>query len=366
MRKKIHYAGPWITEKEVEYVVDAVRNGFYENYKVHATRLENKLCEYLGVRYAIATNSGTSAMHLGLASLGIGPGDEVIVPDSSCVATGLAVVYTGAKAVFVDVDPETWCISPRAVRAALTPRTKAIMPVHWNGHACEMDELMAIARERNLVVMEDGAPALGAEYKGKKLGAFGDTAAFSFQGAKVAIGGQGGAMVTNREDAYRQARMLASYGRTDSVMQYWSDFVGYNYGMPNLPAALALAQVERMDELLAKKRLIFSWYEQYLAGAPRLRLIRPAKGTTSTCCYPPLLLEPDARLSRADLLDKLKEDNIDARPAQPRMSRMPMFGSQADTPVSHQVETHGVILPGAFCLEEEDIRFTCQRLRDLI
>lgn len=363
--RTIHYAGPSITEYEVAAVADAVRHGFYENYRVHTSRLEQKLREFLGVKHCLAVNSGTAAMHLGLASLGIGPGDEVIVPDVSCVATALAVAYTGATPVFADVDPQTWCLAPDSVRGCLTPRTRALMPVHWNGHPCAMEELMDLARQHHLLVMEDGAPALGAEYRNRKVGTFGDTASFSFQGAKVAIAGQGGAFVTSRDDAFARARQLAAYGRTDSVMTYWSDFIGYNYGMPNLPAALAAAQLDRMDELLARKREIWSWYEKHLGDAPRVQLIREAPGTRSTYCYPPLLLRPDARLTRAELFARLKEDHIDARPAQPRQSRMPMFRQNADTPVSARIESHGVLLPGAFCLTEEDVATVCRRLREL-
>lgn len=366
MKKKIHYAGPWITEVEVAAVVDAVRNGFYENYRVHVGDLERAMCAYLGVRHAVAVNSGTAALHLAMASLGIGEGDDVIVPDASCVATAMPVLYAGATPVFVDVDPETWCLSPQEVRRAITRRTRAVMPVHWNGHPCAMVEIMAIAREEGLAVIEDGAPSLGAECAGQKIGTFGDTAAFSFQGAKVAIGGQGGIMVTNSDEAAKRARCLAAYGRTDSVMTYWSDYLGYNYGMPNLPAALAAAQVRRIGELLEKKRLIASWYDSRLAGVPRLRFIKEPAATKSTYCYPAMLLGPDARLNREALLRALSQDGIDARPAQPRMSRMPMFRAVADTPVCAEIEARGVILPGAFCLVEEDVDLVCRRLMDLV
>jgi perosamine synthetase len=364
-QRKIHYAGPWITEAEVAAVADAAQNGFYENYRLHASKLEKKICEYLGVRHCLAVNSGTAAMHLGLASLGIGPGDEVIVPDASCVATALAVAYTGATPIFADVDPETWCLAPDSVRRCLSPRSKALMPVHWNGHPCAMDDLLEIAQKHQLVVMEDGAPALGAEYRGRKVGTLGDTASFSFQGAKIAIAGQGGAFVTNRDDAILKARQLASYGRTDSVMTYWSDFIGFNYGMPNLPAALAAAQMDRIEELLAKKRQIWAWYEANLGDAPNVKLIREGPGTKSTYCYPPMLLKPAARVTRAELFAKLKLDNIDARPAQPRQSPMPMFQHKGDTPVCALIETHGVLLPGAFCLTEEDVALVCRRIREL-
>lgn len=366
MRAKINYAGPSITAKEEEYVLDAVRNGFYANYRRHSKLLEESICALLGVKYALATNSCTAAIHLALLALDIGPGDEVITTDSTCVASALPISYTGATGVFADIDPKTWCLDPAAVRKAITPKTKAILVVHWNGHPAEMDEIMAIAREHKLKVIEDGAPSLGAEYRGKKVGTIGELGCFSFQGAKVAVGGMGGVLVTNDETLLKRAQVFASYGRTDSKMLYWSDEVGFNYTMPNLPAALALAQVERLSELIASKRRMFAWYEEFLAGAPRLRLIKEAPGTFSTCCYPPLEIAADARVNRAALIAALKQDNIDIRPAQPRCSGMPMFERRFPNPLGEVVETRGLILPSAFNLTREDVAFVCDRLRALV
>lgn len=366
MRPKINYAGPWITEYEAEAVKAAVLGGFYQNYRVHAQRLEQKLTDFLGVRHVLATNSCTAALHLAVASLGLKAGDEVITTDSSCVASGMPIAFCGATPVFVDVDPESWLLAPSAIRRAITPRTRAILVVHWNGHPCAMEEILAIAREHNLRVIEDGAPALGAEYRGRKVGTLGDIGCFSFQGAKVAIGGQGGAFVTNHPELHARAECLASYGRTDSVMQYWSDSLGWNYTMPNLPAALAAAQMDRLTDLIARKRQIFAWYQEGLAGVEAVKLIPEPEGTRSTCCYPPMLLRETASIDRAHLFAELKKDNIDARPAQPRMSRMPMFECRFPNPESERVERQGVILPSAFNLTEEDVRFVCQRIRELV
>lgn len=366
MRKKINYAGPSITMADAEAVKDAVLHGFYENYRVHAKKLEDKLAEILNVKYVLATNSCTAALHLAVAALGIGVGDEVITSDSSCVASAIAIAYVGAAAVCVDVDPDTWCLSPAAVRAAITPRTKAILAVHWNGHPAAMDEIMEIAREHKLLVIEDAAPSLGAEYRGVKVGTIGDVGCYSFQGAKVAIGGQGGALVTNNEEIYEMAKCLASYGRTDSRMPYWSDYVGWNYTMPNLPAALAYSQVLRLEDLIEFKRTLFGWYKEGLAGVTGVRLIEEAEGTRSTCCYPPLLINDSVSRTREEILAALREDNIDARTAQPRISRMPMFTQFFPNPVSEKVETHGVILPSAFNLTREEIDFVCQRIRELV
>jgi perosamine synthetase len=365
-KEKINYAGPWITEKEIEAVSEAVKNGFYQNYRFHAKSLETMLCSILNIKHALATNSGTAAIHLALLSLGLNAGDEVITTDSSCVASAIPIVYCGAIPVFVDVDPDTWCLSPASVRKAITEKTKAILVVHWNGHPAAMDEIMEIAIEKGLSVIEDGAPALGAEYKGRKVGTIGAVGCFSFQGAKIAIAGMGGAVVTNNSDAYEKMCIYASYGRTDSQKLYWSDYVGYNYNMPNLPAALATAQVRRLDELLKKKREIWDWYVQGLADFPNIKLIGEARDTRSTYCYPPLLIKESVKRSRNDILEDLQRENIDARPAQPRLSLMPMFQSRFENCESDVVEQRGILLPAAFNVTKEDIGFVCSRIRELV
>ena len=363
MQKKINYAGPSITTEDADIVRDAVLNGFYENYKVHSQLLENSLSEKLDVKYVIATNSCTAALHLAVASLNIGAGDEVITTDSSCVASAMPILYQGATPVFVDIDPLTWCISPEAIENAITPKTKAILVVHWNGHPAAMYQIMEIARKHNLLVIEDAAAALGAEFQGVKVGTIGNVGCFSFQGAKVAIGGQGGAFVTNDKEAYKLAKSLGSYGRTDSKMQYWSDYVGWNYSMPNLPAALAYSQLNRLKDLIEFKRNVFDIYKQGLKDTPGISLIEELTGTRSTCCYPPLMIEDSFPIPRTELLLELGKQNIDARNAQPRMSQMPMFESRHHNPESLKVETNGIILPSAFNLTDDDIKFVCETIK---
>lgn len=362
MQNKINYAGPSITIEDADAVRDAALNGFYENYRVHAMALESDLAKLLDVKYVIATNSCTAALHLAVASLGLGEGDEVITTDSSCVASAMPIAYENATPVFVDVDPNTWCLSPQAIRNAITPRTKAILAVHWNGHPADMNEIMKIADEHNLLVIEDAAAALGAKIGNRRVGSIGNVGCYSFQGAKVAIGGQGGAYVTNDAKAYERAKQLASYGRTDSKMAYWSDYIGWNYSMPNLPAALAASQLKRLDQLIEFKRALFSQYKKRLNGVKNLRLIEELSGTWSTCCYPPLLLDDGYQVSRAELLARLKEKNIDARNAQPRMSQMPMFESRFVNTMAEKIETNGVILPSAFNLSSDDINRVCDEI----
>ncbi len=255
-RKKISFAGPWITQKEVDYVTDAATNGFYENYDGYAKKLEKTVCTYLGVGQAIATHCCTVALHLACAALGLKKGDEVICTDFSWVATAYAISYTGATPVFVDITPETWTIDPEAIKKAITPKTKAIMLVHTFGQPADMTAIMTLAREHGLYVIEDAAPAMGVEHRGRKVGTFGDFACFSFQGAKLTVSGEGGVIVSNNSDLFEKARLLANMGRTDSQAVFWSDSLGYQYTIANLTASLALAQLERIDELLVYARTI--------------------------------------------------------------------------------------------------------------
>lgn len=360
---RVNYAGPSITEADADFVKNAVINGFYENYKKYSQELEALLCDYLGVKHAIAVNSCTSALHLALAALGIGKGDEVITTDASCVASAMPILMTGATPVLVDVDPTSWCISPDAVRQALTKRTKAIIPVHWNGHPAQMVELCAIGKEYGLQIVEDGAPALGAEISGKRVGTFGDAACFSFQGAKIAIGGQGGALVTNDSALYERARILAQLGRTDSVKQYWSDHLGWNYTMANVVAALVVSQMARANDLLVRKRQIFESYREGLRDCANVRLVIPSENTTSTYCYPAVEISKQAAVDRDTLLSRLRANQIDARPAQPRISGMPMFESRFANPVATIIENQGIILPSAFNLTDSDIAFVCESIK---
>ncbi|MFA5793886.1 MAG: DegT/DnrJ/EryC1/StrS family aminotransferase [Candidatus Brocadiia bacterium] len=366
-RKKISFAGPWITQKEIDYVVDAAKNGWYETFDMHTKKLEKAVCDYLGMKHALATHCCTVALHLANASLGLQEGDEVICTDFSWVATSYSIAYTGAKVVFVDIDSDSWCIDPKAIKKAITNKTKAIMLVHTFGYPAQMDEIMAIAKEHNLKVIEDAAPSLGAEFKGQKTGTFGDIACFSFQGAKIAASGEGGVFVTNDDKLYEKACLLASMGRTDSKAVFWSDMLGYQYTIANLTAAIALAQVERINELVAKKRQIFDWYYQRLKDIKGLKIIKEKKDCKSNYCYPSILLQDNISVSRDEVVKRLKELNIHCRPAFPRMSLFPFFGPpRFPNPEAEKVEKRGISLASAANLTEEDVDFVCESLVKII
>ena len=363
--KKISYAGPSVTEDDAEFVKQAVLNGFYENYKHFVQELELTFANYIGVSYAIATPSCTTALHLSLIALGIKPGDEVIVTDLSCVATAFPISYIGATAVFVDVDKDSMCIDPQKIYDAITPRTKAIMIVHYLGHPADMDEILDIANSNNLPVVEDAAAAIGSRYKGKNVGQFGQFAAFSFQGAKVAVSGEGGILVTNDRTLYEKARLAANLGRTDRVCLYWSDEIGFKYTMPNLTAALALSQMARIDELVNGKRKIFSQYYAHLASIEQLKVHKEKEGCFSNYCYPAVSLRPGVKQTRAEILKELTNNGIDSRPVQPRMSPMPMFTERYSNLVAEHFDKNGFILPSAGRLTPDDIDYVCESIKKI-
>jgi perosamine synthetase len=363
--KKIAFAGPWITQKEVDYVVDAVKNGWYETFFKDIKALEETMARYVGRKYALATHCCTLSLHLSAAALGLKKGDEVICTDFSWVATAYSVAYTGATPVFVDVDPDSWNIDPKAIEEAVTKKTKAIMLVHTFGNPADMDPIMEVARKYNLAVIEDAAPSLGAKYKGRKVGTFGDFGCFSFHGAKVAVSGEGGILLTDNKDLYDRACLLASMGRTDRKAVFWSDEIGYQYTMGNLAAALARAQVERIDELVARKRQIFSWYYERLKEIPSFKLIKEKEGCFSNYCYPSMLLEESVKADRDEVLVRLRDYNIHCRPGFPRMSTFPVFEARYPNPVSEMVERRGISLASAANLLEEDIDFVCKKLIEI-
>lgn len=365
-RKKISFAGPSISEKEIEYVNDAVRNGWYEGYKKHTQLLENTVKEYLGVKYAIATHCCTQALHLATLSLDLKKGDEVIVTDHSWAATAHTIAYTGATCVFVDILESTLCIDPKAIEKAVTPRTKAIMLVHNFGIPAEMDEIMEIAKKYDLKVIEDAAPALGSVYKEQKCGTFGDVACFSFQGAKIAVSGEGGILVTNDEEIYKKALIFANMGRTDRNGPFWCDSFGYQYTISNLSASLALAQVERVEELKKLKRTIYSWYDERLSGHEKIQMVKEPDYSNANYCYPSLFLREDIRTERDEILNIFIENNIHARPGFPQMSNFPMYEQRFSNPIAWRMDKYGLVLPSAADLTEKDVDFVCELLLELI
>src|SRR3989344_2416774 len=256
-------SGSRLTSFEYRFVKEALDATGTAHFNDFIPRFEDAMAKYTGAKYAIATNSGTSSMHLGLLALGISKDDEVILPDMTYISCANVIHYIGAKPVFVDIDPITWCISETEIEKAITPKTKAIMTVCMYGNIANMDTVMAIAKKHKLKVIEDACPAVGTLYKKKHAGTIGDVGALSFQGAKILAIGEGGMALTNDGKIAQRIRKLQINGRSNK-REFWHDEIGFIYMMSNIQAALGLGQAKHIEKMVTKKQQIFSWYTKNL------------------------------------------------------------------------------------------------------
>ena len=369
---KIPVSGPWITQKEIDYVADAVANAWYENANMYHDRFEKAFAEYLCVKYAVALPSCTSALHLSLLALGVGPGDEVIVSDVTWVASAAPIIYVGATPVFADMDEKTWCMSVGSFEECITPNTKAVIPVDLYGGMPDWDRFLEIARRDNIAVIEDAAEALGSEYKGKKAGAFGDTGTFSFHGSKTITTDEGGMLVTNNKELFDRVLFLRDHGRKPGDVLFFNTEVGYKYKMSSMQAALGLAQIERGDELVEKKREIFGWYEKELAGTDGVDLNFEPKGTKNSYWMVSVILDPKFGIKKEELFHKMNERGISSRPFFYPLSAIPAFYETEEAQkarernlVSYKVSPYGLNLPCGMNMDEEKVKWVCKVFKEL-
>jgi perosamine synthetase len=358
-------AGPSISAREASYTLDAARNGWNGGWNGYIQRFERAFADYVGVEHAIATSSCTGALHIALAALGIGPGDEVIVPDITWVATANAVSYVGATPVFCDVEEGSWCMSPESFASLITPATKAVMPVALYGHPARLDEIVAIARAHGLRVVEDAAPGIGAEWNGRRVGSYGDVSAFSFQGAKLLVTGEGGMLVTNDPEIRERAYAIWDQGREPGT--FWIRETGWKYKISNVQAAIGLGQIERCDELVEAKRRIHGWYAEGLAGVDGIELQREELGGRSIYWMSNIRVRPEAGLDREALRAALRAEGIDTRPVFPTISQYPMWPRrQAAQPIATAVAAEGINLPSGVRLRRDEIERTCRAVRKAV
>lgn len=363
---RIFYTKPSITEKEVEYATDAAKNGWGERCYEYINRFEESFSHHLNVKHAIATSSCTGAMHMGLAALGVKAGDEVILADINWIATAAPVTYLGATPVFVDVLPDTWCIDPVQAEAVITPKTKAIIATHIYGNLCEMDQLIALGNKYGIPIIEDAAEAIGSVYKGKRAGSIGAFAVFSFHGTKTLTTGEGGMFVTNDSELYETVLTLSNHGRTRcQTKQFWSDMIGFKYKMSNIQAAIGCAQIERIDELIARKRYIFNSYIAELAGLP-LILNPEIENTINGYWMPTIIVNESVSFNREMLLEQFKLNNIDGRVFFWPLSDTGHFKSGKFTPVAHSIFARGVNLPSYHDLTNAEISQVCNIIHTFI
>ena len=345
MKPRILYTKPSITDLEVRYATDAAANGWGERCYEYIERFENAFRAHLGVKYAIATSSCTGALHMGLAAVGIGPGDEVIMADTNWIATAAPIVHLGAKPVFVDILPDTWCIDPELAEAAITPRTKAIIAVHLYGNLCDMDRLLAIGERYGIPIVEDSAEAIGSIWHGNRAGSMGRFGTFSFHGTKTITTGEGGMFVTNDDELYETVLTLSNHGRArGQTKQFWPDMVGFKYKMSNIQAAIGFAQMERIEELIAGKRRVFHAYQEGLRGIDGISMNPEPEGTQNGYWMPTVVFGEAARVSREFLRSAFNAENVDARVFFWPLSGMDFFES-ANNPVAASIPGRAINLP---------------------
>lgn len=357
---------PLLNGNELNYVTDCIKTGWISSQGAYVRRFEKEFAEYCGAPYALAVSNGTVALHLALAALDIKEGDEVIVPDLTFAASINAIVYTGATPVIADVSLETWTIDIDSVRACITPRTKAIMPVHLYGHPCHMDELMAIAKEHNLYIVEDCAEALGSLYKGKHVGVFGETATFSFFGNKTITTGEGGMVLFKNKEQYEKAAVLRDHGMSKQK-RYWHDFVGFNYRMTNLQGAIGVAQMERLTEFVEAKRKLASRYTGYFSSHPGIITPPEASWARSGYWLYTMLINSKEGISRDEFMEKMLKNGVETRPVFYPLHEMPPYIQYArgSYPNTEYISQNGVSLPSSVHISDQEMENIAQAIHTI-
>lgn len=367
MKARIAYTKPSITELEVAYATDAARNGWGERCYDYIHRFEAAFREHLGVRHAIATSSCTGALHMGLAALGVGAGDEVILADTNWIASVAPVVHLGATPVFVDILPDSWCLDPALVEAAITPRTRAIVAVHLYGNLCDLDRLRAIGRRHGIPVVEDAAEALGSQWQGRRAGSLGAFGAFSFHGTKTLTTGEGGMFVTDDDALYEKVLTLSNHGRArGQTRQFWPDLVGYKYKMSNLQAALGCGQMERIDVLIERKRAILRRYRELLDGCDGITMNPEPPGTVNGAWMPTAVFAPQTGVTRERLQAAFAAENVDARVFFHPLSSLPTFGAGPGAPRAADIAARAINLPSFHDMSDDDQQRVAAVLRRVL
>jgi perosamine synthetase len=356
MKTRIPYTKPSITEIEVKYATDAAINGWGEHCYSYINRFENLFKEHLSVEFAIATSSCTGALHMGMAALGVGPGDEVILADTNWIATASPIVNLGAKPVFVDIRSDTWCIDPEMVEAAITPFTKAIIAVHLYGNLCDMDRLIKIGDKYGVPIIEDSAEAIGSIWNGRRTGTIGKFGTFSFHGTKTLTTGEGGMFVTNDASLYERVLTLGNHGRArGQIKQFWPDVVGFKYKMSNIQAAIGCGQMERVNELIARKQQILSHYIKQLSHLPGVSMNPRSVGTENGAWMPTVVFDLDTGITREKLQVAFNDENVDARVFFWPLSGLPMFKPIHSNQNSWEIPNRAINLPSFHDMVPEEL-----------
>lgn len=362
-------AGPWITQLEIDLVTDAVTNSWYGGADKYYDLFERAMADYLGVKHAVSLPHCTSAIHLSLLALGVGVGDEVVVPDITWIASAAPISYVHATPVFADVDPETWCLDAESFESCITDKTKAVIVVDLYGGMPDMDLIVEIANRHKIAIIEDSAEAIGSEYKGRKAGSFGVTGVFSFHGSKTLTTGEGGLLATDDTELFKRVLYLRDHGRVPGDVTFNNAEVAYKYKMSAMQAALGFGQLQRIEELVNRKRQIFSWYRERLGGIKDISLNAEPSGTKNSYWMTSIVVDEKKDWPKLKLMEELASQGVDSRPFFSPLSSIPAY---KDTPqaqaarlrnsVSYRVSKQALNLPSALILTEKQVNSVCEKL----
>jgi perosamine synthetase len=361
---------PLLGESELEYVTECVRSGWVSSSGRFIEEFEEKWAAYCGMKHGVAVSNGTTALQLAVACLDLQSGDEIIMPTFTIISCALAVLYNGGIPVLVDSEPRTWCMDVDQIEAKITPRTRAIMPVHIYGHPVDMDPVLDLAQRHGLAIIEDAAEAHGAEYKGRKCGSFGDLSCFSFYANKLVTTGEGGMVLINDAQYAEKARSLRNLcfqpGR-----RFYHEELGFNFRLTNLQAALGVAQVERMPEIVERKRRMGKMYNELLGDIPKLQLPSEEPWAKSVYWMYGVVLGDEAGIDAAEFARRLRDRDIETRPfflgmhEQPVLQRLAYF-SREYHPVAERLARQGLYLPSGMTLTQEQLSRVCEAVHAVL
>ncbi|MEM5789505.1 MAG: DegT/DnrJ/EryC1/StrS family aminotransferase, partial [Syntrophobacteraceae bacterium] len=360
--------GPSLKGNEAKYLQDAVESTWIGGAGEYIERVEREWAEICGTRECVTASNGTVSLHMALLALGAGPGDEVIVPALTYVATANAVQYVGAEPVFVDVDPNTWCIDPKVIEASITPRTKGVMPVHLQGHPADVDAIKKLAALYKLWILCDAAQAHMATYKGQTVGSLGDIESFSFHVSKIFTCGEGGAITLNDSKLAKWLRLVRGHGM-DPERRFFHPMTAFNYRLTNMQAAVLCAQLERREVIISRRRQFFKRYENNLRDTPGI-CFQPMAEWAVPCpwVFSILIDESEFGYSRDQLMAALSEQGIETRPFYFPLHKLPPYRQKSairgDTcPVAERLSQIGMFLPSSTDITDAEVDFVCETIR---
>jgi perosamine synthetase len=361
---------PFLGDKELEYVTECIRSGWISSEGRFISEFEERWAGYCGMKHGVAVSNGTVALQAAVACLDLQPEDEVIMPAFTIISCAQAVIYNGGVPVLVDAEPRTWCMDVSEIEARITPRTRAIMPVHIYGHPVDMGPVLELARKYNLIVIEDAAEAHGAEYKGRKCGGMGDMSCFSFYANKIITTGEGGMVLTNSEGYADKLRSLRNLCFRKEKRFYHTE-LGYNFRLTNVQAAIGLGQLERIEGLVQRKRQIGRTYTGLLGDIPGLQLPVEEPWAKNVYWMYGIVLDENTGVDAATFAKQLTEVGVMTRPFFVGMHEQPVFRKTGlfrneSYPVCERISRQGLYLPSGMTLTDRQIQMTCDALRGIL